>query len=379
MNPNKKHKLKLNLQFFAEGDPVEMTLEEALSGEDLLVYSRNLAIPNNYLHQLLFPPRETAELTVDVIKNESPRIPVMAQIAELGTEVEYGSREGLKGDRIEIPKIQRGRYMDEKLVRLALQASQSFGLRQEERNQLRNEQLNDAQYAVDAINARREWIAMQAVSTGKVQYAEGGVMVDVDWGYTSDQKPVLTGTDKWDDIANSNPIGDIQGWVDAWADKGIALTRALTSRKIISLLLQNLNIRRQFFGNPSGSAQPPQLNLAQLNAVFDSLDLPQIARYDTQVRSENRALSSGKLSFTTLRTVTQDKFILLPEGPLGNYLWAKTTEEMMSGIDAVQTGDMGIFVFRDFTKNPIRLRTAGVALSFPAFAWSDSVVSATVI
>src|SRR5690625_3392948 len=128
----------MNLQYFAEGDPLELTFEEALSGEDLLVYSRNLALPNGYVHQMLFPPKETSELTVDVIKNESPNSPVMAQIAELGTEVEYGSREVLKGERIEIPKIQRGRYMDERLIRLALQASQSFGLRSEERNQLRN-------------------------------------------------------------------------------------------------------------------------------------------------------------------------------------------------------------------------------------------------
>ncbi|MNC77719.1 hypothetical protein D3C75_1297570 [compost metagenome] len=77
--------------------------------------------------------------------------------------------------------------------------------------------------------------------------------------------------------------------------------------------------------------------------------------------------------------VPENRFILLPDGPLGNYLWAKTTEEMIAEIEAEQTGDMGIYVFRDVTKNPIRIRTAGVALNFPAFAWADSVVSATVI
>jgi len=370
--------MKLDLQTFA-GDPINQTLEQALSGEDLLVYSRNLAITNEYLHPILFPAKETAELTVDVIKSESPRLPVMAQIAELGTEVEYGSREGLSGTRVEIPKIQRGRYMDERLVRLSLMASGANGLRQEEANQLRNEQLNDAQYAVDSIRARREWIAMQAVSTGKVVYAEGNVKVDVDYGYTSDQKPALTGTDKWSDFANSNPLADIQKWVDAWADKGITLSRALTPRKVLALLFQNLAIRRQYHGNPSGSALPPQLNRSQLDAVFDSLGLPRIATNDTQVRSENRALTNNKAAFTTSRTFANDKFMLLPDGPLGNFLWAKTTEEMMAEIPAEQTGDMGIYVFRDVTKNPIRVRTAGVSLSFPAFAWADSVVSATVI
>lgn len=375
----KKSRYKLDLQHFADGDPIELTLEEALTGEDLLIYSRNLEVDNTYLHTVLFPPEETDELTVDVIRNSGSSLPVMAQIAELGTEVEYGSREGLTGDRVTIPKIQRGRAMDEKLVRMALQASQSYGLRDAERNKLRTEQFNDADYAVKAIQSRREWIAMTAVWQGEVHYAEGNVKVDVSWNYTSDQKPVLTGTDKWDDVENSTPLDDIQEWVDIFADKGIKLTRAMTSKKIITLLRRNLSIRKHYHGDPSGSAQPPALTKAQLQSVFDEMEFPTLVPYDTQARTEDRALTGGKLSFTTVRMLPQNRFVMLPDGPLGNYLWAKTTEEMMSEIDAVQTGDMGIYVFRDWTKNPIRLRTAGVALSFPAFAWADSVVSATVI
>lgn len=376
----KKHnfRLKLDLQTFAGDDPIDLTLEEALTGEDLLVYSRNLEVSNEYLHPLLFPPEETDELSVDVIRNSGSSLPVMAQIAELGTEVQYGSREGLTGDRVTIPKIQRGRYMDEKLVRMALQASQSYGLRDAERNKLRTEQLNDAQYAVDAIRARREWIAMTAVWQGEVHYAEDNVRVDVSWGYTPEQKPVLTGTDKWDDVVNSTPLDDIQEWVDTFSDKGIKLTRAMTSKKIITLLRRNLSIRQHYHGNPSGNARPPELTRAQLQSVFDELEFPTLVAYDTQARTEDRKLTNGKLSFTTVRMMPQNRFVLLPGGPLGNYLWAKTTEEMMSEIESVQTGDMGIYVFRDVTKNPIRLRTAGVALSFPAFAWADSVVSATV-
>ncbi|MFE5278925.1 major capsid protein, partial [Bacillus cereus] len=162
--------------------PELLSLEQALSGEELIVYSRNLATPNTYLHDLLFPARETSELTVDVIR-EGSRLPVMAQIAELGTQVEYGSREGMIGQRIEIPKIQRGRAMDEKLVRLLLQANQG-GLRPSEVAELRRTQLSDADYAVDAIKARKEWIAMQAVTTGVVTYAEDDVQISVDFGYT---------------------------------------------------------------------------------------------------------------------------------------------------------------------------------------------------
>lgn len=371
---------KLNLQHFA-GDPVEMTIEEALSGEDLVIYSRNLQTDNTYLHPLLFPPKPTDELTVDVIKSAAGRLPVMAQIAELGTEVEYGSREGLTGDRVTIPKIQRGRYMDEKTVRMALQASKSggYGLRVEEKNKLRNEQFDDAQYAVDAIKARREWIAMSFVWSGAVNYVEDGVRVVADYQYSNEQKPVLTGTDRWSDIINSLPLEDIQEWVDAWRALGIVLARALCSQKIITLLRRNMSIRKYYHGDPSGNAQPPMLTKGQLNSVFEEMGFPIPVAYDTQARTENKTLVNGKVSYTTVRMMPENRFVLLPDGPLGDYLWAKTTEEMMAEIEPEATGDMGIYVFRDWTKNPIRLRTAGVALSFPSFAWADSVVSATVI
>lgn len=377
MQPN-KFRYKLDLQTFAESDEVKM-LEDALSGEELLTYTSNITVPNDYWQSVLFPPEQTDELTVDVIKASS-RLPVMAQIAELGTETRYGSREGVSGTRVEIPKIQRGRWMDEKLIRLLLMANQGGGLRQQEVARIVREQLNDGQYAVDAIRARREWIAMQAVGNGGVNYTEGDVKITVDYGYTAEQKPVLSGTDVWGDLENSRPLEDMQTWYQYQADRGVKLKRAFTTQKIIALLLQNKSVRIAYHGDPSGSANPPQLTRAQLDAVTDSLGLPRIVPYDTQARTENDALTTGKLAFTTVRMAPQDRFIMLPEGPLGNYLWAETTESMVDGIDAELTGDMGIYVFRDLvSKHPLRLRTVGVNLAFPVFPYADSVMSATVI
>lgn len=367
-----KFLLKLDIQTFA--GPELVGLEQALSGEELIVYSRNLATPNNYLHELLFPARETSELTVDIVR-EGSRLPVMAQIAELGTQVEYGSREGMTGQRIEIPKIQRGRAMDEKLVRILLQG----GLRNNEVAEIRRTQLNDADYAVDAIKARKEWIAIQSVTTGGVSYAEGGVKFTVDFGFTNEQKPVLSGTDLWSDTVNSNPLDDIMTWTNTFADKGIVLPRALASRQVISYLLQNKNIRIAYHGDPSGSANPPQLNKAQLDELFTSQGLPKVVAYDTQARVENRALTGGKLSFSNVRMAPQNRFVMLPEGPLGHYLWAETTEEMLADIQAEKTDSNGIYVFRKVNEHPIRVETIGVNLAFPSLGLNDSIVTATVL
>jgi Phage major capsid protein E len=376
MTVKKPKLLRLDIQYFAggsEGDPVSHSLEQALSGQELLVYSRNLATPNTYLQDLLFPSRQTSELTVDLIR-EGSRLPVMAQVAELGTEIQFGAREGMTGDRVRIPKIQRGRAMEEKLVRTMLQGS----LRSAEVEEIRRTQLDDATYAVDAIKARKEWLAMQAISTGGVAYAEDGVQFAVDFGYTSEQKPVLSGTDLWSDTAASTPLEDIQGWVETQADKGVILSRAVASRRVISYLLQNLSLRKAYFGDPSGSANPPQLNQAQLNSLFETLGLPQVVAYDTQARVENRALTSGRVAFANVRMMPQDRFVLLPAGELGNFLWAQTTEEMIAGIEG-ETDSNGIFVFRDIEKNPVVVKTMGVNLAFPAFGLNDAVVAATVI
>ncbi|KIL46938.1 hypothetical protein KP77_25070 [Jeotgalibacillus alimentarius] len=355
--------------------PELLNLEQALSGQELLTYSNNLVTPNNYLAELLFPAQETSELNVDVIR-EGSRLPVMAQVGELGTEVEYGSREGLTGQRISIPKIQRGRAMDEKYVRLLLQN----GLRSNEFAEIRRTQLDDAAYAVQAIKARKEWIAMQAISTGKVTVSEAGAPpISVDFGYQADQKPVLSGTDLWSDTENSTPLDDIQQWVNDAGDKGIVLSRAMASRQVIGYLKQNMSLRKAYHGDPSGTANPPILNRAQLDSLMDTHNLPVIVEYDTQARVENKALSNGRVSFSNVRMMPQNRFVLLPDGPLGNYLWAKTTEELMSEIDAVDTDSNGIYVFRDIDKNPIRVRTIGANLAFPAFGYNDSVVTATVI
>jgi len=361
-----------NIQFFAA--PEVLNLEQALTGTELLTYSRNLATPQNYLANLFFPSQETSELTIDVIR-EGSRLPVMAQIGELGTQTEYGSREGMTGSRISIPKIQRGRGMDEKYVRLLLQS----GLRANEFAEIRRTQLDDSAYAVNAIKARKEWIAMQAISTGAVAYSEGGVQFTTDFGYTNEQKPVLSGTDLWSDTVNSTPLLDIQEWVNAGSDRGIQFGRAMTSQRIISLLLQNVSLRKAYFGDPSGTSNPPQLNKSQLDSVFQAQGLPVMVAYDTQARVENKALVNGMPSFTSVRMMPQNRFVLLPDGPLGSYLWAKTTEEMMNEIEAVDTDTDGIFVFRKVNEHPIRVETIGVNLAFPAFGYNDSVVSATVI
>lgn len=360
-------------------DPELLLLEEALSGEELLVYASNLTIQNDYWQNILFPPLQTDELTVDVIKSASS-LPVMAQIAELGTETKYGSREGTSGQQVEIPKIQRGRWMDEKLIRLLLMASQASGLRRQEVAKIVREQLNDTKYIVDGIRARKEWIAMQAVSRGAVDYVEDDVRIQVDYMYTADQKPVLTGTDRWSDWENSKPLQDMQTMFNYQKNRGIVLERAFTSQTIVNDLLNNLSLRHFYFGNPTGTAVPPQLDSSQLDAITDRMKLPRIVTNDTIARTENSGLVNGKTSYSTVRMTPEDRFVMLPGGKLGDYLWAETTESMVSGIEAEATGENGIYVFRDLvSKHPLRLRTVGVNLAFPSFPYADSVMSATVI
>ena len=67
----------------------------------------------------------------------------------------------------------------------------------------------------DMITRREEWMAAQALFTGQITVIGDGVDDMIDFGYESDHKVVLTGTARWDQVADtdkSDPLTDFRHW-----------------------------------------------------------------------------------------------------------------------------------------------------------------------
>lgn len=69
------------------------------------------------------------------------------------------------------------------------------------------------------MNIRREeWMAATAMFTGKIPVIGEGVNYEIDFGFGN--KAVLSGTDLWSDKTNSDPLANLNTWIEACQKKG---------------------------------------------------------------------------------------------------------------------------------------------------------------
>lgn len=62
------------------------------------------------------------------------------------------------------------------------------------------------------LNRRIEWMSAKSLFTGKIPVKGDGVDAEIDLLYGAAQKKTLTGTDRWSDLTNSDPIADLTTW-----------------------------------------------------------------------------------------------------------------------------------------------------------------------
>ncbi len=190
-----------------------------------------------------------------------------------------------------------------------------------------------ARFARDAVRRRRkldnrlEWMIMTALSTGIISYNDGKIKFSVNYGRPSNQVVDVSSTNVGGNSAY--PLGD--AWTADTADPikdidsiqryiydtyGVRITRALTSRKVLSSILNSSKfIARTGLITASGSTpvDPRYLidgwgPLAAQQIVEQQTGLTFI-EYDSVYRS--RAI--GSTSVTINRFLPENRIIFLPE------------------------------------------------------------------
>ncbi len=148
------------------------------------------------------------------------------------------------------------------------------------------------------VDNRLEWARMQALQ-GTLSYTDAAskIKIALDYGIPAAQKGV-TPTVNWDTIATSNPIRDIQTWIETVTDAtGVAPEYAIMSRKALFYAGQSEVLRGDFkYTNPvltAGDVRKLFLERLDLNVIIYE------ARY--------------KESDTAYRFLDANKLILLPD------------------------------------------------------------------
>jgi hypothetical protein len=105
------------------------------------------------------------------------------------------------------------------------------------------------------------------------------------------------------------------------------------------------------------------------------MDLPTVASYDSQYRVQN---ANG--TYTSKRYFEDGKFVLLPEGKLGDTVYGLTAEEIelrnKPGVDIQSFGNIIAEIYK--TNDPVARWTKAVATALPSYPYADQTFIAKV-
>lgn len=336
-----------------------MRIEELLSHKELIDYTKARTLPA-MLGETLFPSMKIEGLEVEMIKGASS-LPVAANIHAFDAETEIGSREGGSYSMQELALIKRKIKLGEKEL-IALNNPRNSA----EEKQIIDKIFNDVDNLTNGVLARIEAMRMEALSTGELNINENGFKAKINYGTPNNHKANRTWT------ANAKILENIYDMCDQIVkDTGFTPTRALTSRAVLNMMLKDEAIRKGIFGVNSDRL----LTVNELNQFLAAQSLPQVAIYDAQYRTQAK---NG--TYTSKRYLDEDKFILMPDGIMGNTFYGVTAEELelrnKADVDLQAVGN--IFVEQYNTNDPVAKWVKAVATAMPSFPYADQVGMLTI-
>lgn len=318
-----------------------------------------------YLGELLFPERKIEDIELEYIKG-AHNLPVSASVHDFDTETEMASRDAVDVVKQSLALVKRKIPMSEKLL-IKLNTPRTTKEQEEAIKKI----YDDVDKMVLAVRTRIEAMRMECITSGELSFNENGYVGKVSYGMESHQFETLAGNSAWLS-EEATPLQDITRWAELMLNKtGTKPTRALTSSVVLAAILRNASVRRELYGANSSKLASKE----DLNKVLESLDLPKIATYDARYRVQGK---DG--SYETKRFLNENKFVLMPEGPLGETVYGLTAEEIelqgKAGTEISEVGNIIAEIYR--TKDPVARWTKAVATALPTFPAAGEIFVATV-
>lgn len=303
---------------------------EELQPPATLGFVRNLLPVPAYRGNSFLPPRNTDDVEFEYLIG-ARETPVMATILSWDAEAPIGSRPA-QGEKVqgEIPPMKRKERIAEKEILRFLQprlgtADQQAAVRAvyDRMNRLTR-----------SIQARVEWLQMQALSEPKLVYSEDGIVIEFDYGIPAEQRiDLVTRTDGNDDDvsamfgpawvaanqATATPFSDLQNLarINQRAN-GTRPARMVCSQKYIDFLPFSTQLKGLVFEQ---NAPDRPLAPEEIATLFRRYGLPTIEPYDVIVKQE-----AADGTTQEVRTMDEDRAFLLPNSNVGETLVGPTAE-----------------------------------------------------
>lgn len=357
-------------------------LDEFLPGQ-FLGFVRSVPQPNAFIGTNWLPNETISDTSFEYFLGANKR-PVMAHVMGYDSESPIHGRPG-KSQKVagDLPPIKRKSRIGEKEILRFLTPRAGTADQQEAVQQV----YITTGDLLDTIQARVEWLRMQALSEDTVLYDEAGVVFEFDYGINDLFQIDLSGTTpengaggdesadftgNWKDTENSNPVLDLQAICNRVQDStGRRPAQFVCSRQTAGLLPGNAALRLLARG---ANSQGAILSQAEIAALFDLYDLPQIVTYDVIVEKENE---DG--TYSDVRPLAANKAFLVSAdfGVQNKTLWGPTAESRVL-YGTPQAGEApGIWAETYGTTEPPAEWVKAAAVAFPSVPEANQIAQMT--
>lgn len=345
------------------------------------------AFINEYLlgdlrYKEFFPSEFTPQLTF-----ESLEATFNAKVA--ADVVAFDSRAPRKGRKFpgkftgDIPKIEIARPKKESdlnTYRMLLSAIQNSGnipqASASAKQRLLNWMYEDTTFCLDGVNARMEWLAKRATTTGEytltVVNNEGGVVTPVPIKFGIPAGNITnSGTNWWGSVSTAKPIADIKTQQVAARAAGFNLRFILMDRETFDKIVLTEEVQKyaaSFVANALGLQTTP--NLQTVNQSLANESLPQIRLWESYVNIESKAGVWSAVSGW------EQGRVVFTQGPgLGRSVWTTPADAYVSSDVDKSTKAMNDFVLvKAFAEqDPITVITKAVAYATPVLDGANAI------
>lgn len=312
-----------------------------------------------FLGEELFPNQKKLGLNLSWLKG-SNGLPVVLKPSAFDVAAIPRPRIGFEKLSAEMPFFKESKYIDEEL-------RQELNKVIDSNNQLYIDTIvrrifDDEAELLEGAEVQRERMRMMMLTTGTISVEGNGQAYDYDYGMPEDHS--VNATTAW-----SNPdatiIADIRKGIDKIVeDTGETVARVLCSSKVFGYFRINKELKGTLLAISDGTGY---LSDAKIKQYFkDELDI-EIVTYDKKYRDEKG---------TVQRFVSDDVFVMFPDGQLGNTWFGTTPEEsdlMASEVANVTIVDTGVAVTTIEKADPVNVETKVTMICLPDFPTADQV------
>lgn len=323
-----------------------------------------------YIGEGLFPAKKKMGLDLKWIKT-SKGLPVSLSPSNFDAVSTLRSREGFKMTETEMAFFRESRIVKETDEQEMLRVQESTDPYVQE---ILSRVFDDANDLVEGARVVPERMIMQLLSPSdgspKISIEANGVPYAYNYDPNNDYKTnnfaELSGTtDKWSDVENSDPMGDIAKAMDSVESRtGERPSIMIISRKTMGYLKQNKNIKSAIL------AQNVTANIFmddnRVKEIFSNELGINIVVYSKQYKKEDG----------TAAQFYPDGFAtLIPNGALGNTWYGTTPEErtLMGSKEAdVSIVNTGVAVAVTVSDDPVQTKTTVSEIVLPSYERMDS-------